>query len=155
LQEKIHLLQKLAFATDKDKQDVLTQIVGDFIDHVLDTGYLVEIVNGVIDQLELGKVTFYFDEAAHTFIPTQQEIFFEIFKLLHGARIAAKAAVYPSVTSHSRNFEIGHYNAFRAETKRQTPSSKASSRRGFCLRRTVRAKGECHSGLVLIFETNG
>lgn len=107
LKEKIHLLQKLAFATDKDKQDVLSQIGGDFIDHVLDTGYLVEIINGVIDQFRLEKVTFYFDEAAHTFIPSQQEIFFEIFKLLHGAKIAAKAAVYPSVTSYGRNFEVG------------------------------------------------
>jgi len=49
-----------------------------------------------------------FDEAAHTFIPSQQEIFFEIFKLLHGDKIAVKAAVYPSVTSYGRNFDIGH-----------------------------------------------
>jgi hypothetical protein len=96
LQEKIHLLQKLAFASDNDKQDVLSQIGGDFIDRVLDTGYLIEIINGVIEQFKVEKVTFFFDEAAHTFIPSQQEIFFEIFKLLHGAKIAAKAAVYPS-----------------------------------------------------------
>jgi hypothetical protein len=107
LQEKIHLLQKLAFSTDKDRQEVLTQIGGEFLDHVLDTGYLIGIINDVIDKFKLEKVTFFFDEAAHTFIPAQQEIFFEIFKLLHGAKIAAKAAVYPSVTSYGRNFEVG------------------------------------------------
>ena len=34
-------------------------------------------------------------------------MFFEIVKLLHGGNIAVKAAVYPSVTSYGRNFEIG------------------------------------------------
>ena len=49
-----------------------------------------------------------FDEAAHTFIPAQQEIFFELFKYLQGGQIACKAAVYPTVTSYGRNFEVGH-----------------------------------------------
>jgi hypothetical protein len=55
----------------------------------------------------LTKIIFCFDEAAHTFIPAQQAIFFEIFKLLHGDTIACKAAVYPTVTSYGRNFEVG------------------------------------------------
>jgi hypothetical protein len=33
--------------------------------------------------------------------------FFEIFKLLHGGKVACKAAVYPTVTNYGRNFEIG------------------------------------------------
>src|SRR5690348_4879911 len=40
LQEKIHLLQRLAFASDRDKQDVLVQLGDDFLDRILDTGYL-------------------------------------------------------------------------------------------------------------------
>lgn len=106
LQEKIHQLQKLAFS--KDTEGVLKELGSEFLDRVLDTGFLVEIVNDVIEQFNLEKVIFLFDEAAHTFIPSQQEIFFEIFKLLHGGKIAAKAAVYPSVTSYGRNFEVGH-----------------------------------------------
>jgi len=106
LQEKIHQLQKLAFS--KDQEAVLKELGDAFLDRVLDTGFLVGIVQDVISQFRLDKVIFLFDEAAHTFIPAQQEIFFEIFKLLHGGNIAAKAAVYPSVTSYGRNFEVGH-----------------------------------------------
>jgi len=106
LEEKLFQLQKLAFATDK--QQVLTEIGVEFLDRVRDTGFLTEMVKSVIAQFKLERIVFLFDEAAHTFIPSQQEIFFEIFKLLHGGTIATKAAVYPSVTSYGRNFEVGH-----------------------------------------------
>lgn len=106
LRDKIHLLQNLALATNK--QEVITKIGNDFIDHVNDINFLHEIIKEIIEQLDITKIVFLFDEAAHTFIPTQQEIFFEIFKLLHGGKIAVKAAVYPSVTSYGRNFEVGH-----------------------------------------------
>ncbi len=106
LSEKIHQLQKLAFS--KDKQTVIDEIGEAFLDRILDTGFLVEVVKGVVKQFNISRVVFLFDEAAHTFIPAQQEIFFEIFKLLHGDLIACKAAVYPSVTSYGRNFEVGH-----------------------------------------------
>jgi hypothetical protein len=105
LQEKIHLLQKLARANNKE--NVMSELGTDFLDRVLDTGFLIEVVRGVIEQFELKRLVFLFDEAAHTFIPAQQEIFFEIFKLLHGGQLAVKAAVYPTVTSYGRNFEVG------------------------------------------------
>jgi len=105
LQEKIHLLQRLGF--EQNKEAIVKELGDEFLNRVLDTGFLVEVIKGVIDQFELERVIFLFDEAAHTFIPSQQEIFFEIFKLLHGDRIACKAAVYPSITSYGRNFEIG------------------------------------------------
>jgi len=106
LQEKIHQLQKLAFT--KDKEAVVNEIGATFLDRVRDTGFLGETIKSVIQQFKIDRIVFLFDEAAHTFIPSQQEIFFEIFKLLHGGQIAAKAAVYPSVTSYGRNFEVGH-----------------------------------------------
>lgn len=106
LREKIHLLQKLTMASNKDS--ILDEIGNDFIDRVNDISFLHDSLKEIIEQLNLNKIIFLFDEAAHTFIPTQQEIFFEIFKLLHGGKIAVKAAVYPSVTSYGRNFEIGH-----------------------------------------------
>jgi hypothetical protein len=106
LQDKIHLLQKLAQA--QNKTEVISELGEGLLDRVLDTGFLVQIVSEVVEQFKLSRLIFLFDEAAHTFIPSQQEIFFEIFKLLHGGAIAVKAAVYPTVTSYGRNFEIGH-----------------------------------------------
>jgi hypothetical protein len=106
LEEKIFQLQKLAFADDPSK--VVTEIGPEFLDRVRDTNFLIETVKNVIKQFQIDRVIFLFDEAAHTFIPSQQEIFFEIFKLLHGGSIAVKAAVYPTVTSYGRNFEVGH-----------------------------------------------
>ncbi|QIR36707.1 zinc ribbon domain-containing protein [Tolypothrix sp. PCC 7910] len=105
LQEKIHNLQKLATASNKE--ELVHQIGNNFLDKVNDITSLLETVKDISSQFNLSKIVFLFDEAAHTFIPKQQEIFFEIYKLLHGEKIAVKAAVYPSITSYGRNFEIG------------------------------------------------
>ncbi len=72
-----------------------------------DSSFLLDTVQEVVDSFKLNRIIFLFDEAAHTFLPSQQEIFFEVFKLLHGGKIAVKAAVYPTVTSYGRNFEVG------------------------------------------------
>lgn len=105
LEQKRHLLQKLASSSDRD--GVIKDLGEDFLAKVSDTGYLVETIKALVDQFGLSRVILLFDEAAHTFIPEQQEVFFEIFKLLHGGRVAVKAAVYPTVTSYGRNFEVG------------------------------------------------
>lgn len=106
LQDKIHLLQKLSKTDNKRK--VLQELEDDFLEKVNDISYITEIIKEIISEYKLCRIVFLFDEAAHTFIPKQQEIFFEIFKLLHGGKVAVKAAVYPSVTSYGKNFEIGH-----------------------------------------------
>ena len=105
LQEKRQLLQ--ALATSPDKQALLGKLQPEFLAKVNDSSFLLDTVQEVTESFRLCRVIFLFDEAAHTFIPTQQEIFFEIFKLLHGGKIAVKAAVYPTVTSYGRNFEVG------------------------------------------------
>jgi hypothetical protein len=105
LYDKIHLLQKLALNQGKDQ--LVNELGPQFLDLVLDTTFVVKVVRELLKQYGLEAIVFFFDEAAHTFIPSQQEIFFEIFKLLHGGEIAVKAAVYPTVTSYGRNFEIG------------------------------------------------
>ncbi|KAG8153419.1 zinc ribbon domain-containing protein [Burkholderia catarinensis] len=105
LTEKLHQLQKLAFADDKDA--VLNEIGSDFLDKLFDPASLSEVLKDVVRQFHLERIVFLFDEAAHTFIPSQQETFFEIFKLVHGGIISCKAAVYPTVTSYGRNFEVG------------------------------------------------
>lgn len=153
LEEKLYQLQKLAFASDKEK--ALAEIGNEFLDRVRDTGFLADVVKGVIAQFKLERVVFLFDEAAHTFIPSQQEIFFEIFKLIHGGAIAVKAAVYPSVTSYGRNFEPGH-DAIVLSMDRFEPGQhgRASNRHHFReiidkripprgpLRKTIFSKGE-------------
>lgn len=48
------------------------------------------------------------DDAAHAFSSEQQREFFEVFRALKSRLVAAKAAVYPGVTSYSPNFHIGH-----------------------------------------------
>lgn len=106
LQEKIHLLQRLS--KEDNKAEILAKLGSDFLDRVNDISYVLEIVKEIASEYSLNRIVFLFDEAAHTFIPEQQEIFFEIFKLLHGGKIAVKAAVYPSITSYGKNFEIGH-----------------------------------------------
>jgi hypothetical protein len=106
LQEKIHLLQNLS---KKDGKDNVLETLGDeFLDKVNDISYVNGIIKEIIDEYDINRIVFLFDEAAHTFIPSQQEIFFEIFKLVHGGKVAVKAAVYPSITSYGKNFEIGH-----------------------------------------------
>lgn len=106
LQEKIHLLQKLS--KNEKTEDVLKELGDEFLDKVNDITYVLEIIKEIAADYSLNRIVFLFDEAAHTFIPEQQEVFFEIFKLLHGGRISVKAAVYPSITSYGKNFEIGH-----------------------------------------------
>jgi len=106
LQEKIHLLQQLSRGGDKIK--VIEKLGSNFLEKANDVSYVSEIIIDIIEEYKLKKVVFLFDEAAHTFIPEQQEIFFEIFKLIHGGKIAVKAAVYPSITSYGKNFEVGH-----------------------------------------------
>lgn len=106
LEEKIHLLQKLAFSK-VGHTEIINQIGADFLAKAQDTSFLVNVIKEVAELFSLGKIIFFFDEAAHTFIPTQQNIFFEIFKLLHGGKVACKAAVYPTVTNYGRNFEVG------------------------------------------------
>ncbi|AIY43088.1 hypothetical protein LT85_3930 [Collimonas arenae] len=106
LEEKIHLLQKLAF-NKAGQADIITQIGADFLAKAQDTSFLVNIIKEVAELFAINKIVFLFDEAAHTFIPDQQTIFFEIFKLLHGGKVACKAAVYPTVTNYGRNFEVG------------------------------------------------
>lgn len=106
LEDKIHLLQKLAF-NKQDQGAIIDEIGKDFLAKAQDTSFLNNIIKEVGELFSLNKIIFLFDEAAHTFIPEQQTIFFEIFKLLHGGRIACKAAVYPTVTNYGRNFEVG------------------------------------------------
>jgi hypothetical protein len=106
LAEKIHQIQNYALTPDKESES--KKIGDEFINKVNDISFIRATLVTLVDKLGVDRIIFLFDEVAHTFIPSQQEIFFEIFKLLHGNSIAVKAAVYPTVTSYGKNFEIGH-----------------------------------------------
>lgn len=106
LGEKVHQLQNLAMSSNKD--ETISLIGKDFLARISDMSAVQDFIREVIGTFALKKIVFLFDEAAHTFIPSQQETFFEIFKFIHGGEVAVKAAVYPTVTSYGRNFEIGH-----------------------------------------------
>lgn len=105
LQDKRQLLQ--ALATSGNKEQLISKLEPDFLAKVNDSSFLLDTVQEVAESFKFSRIILLFDEAAHTFIPSQQEIFFEVFKLLHGGKIAVKAAVYPTVTSYGRNFEVG------------------------------------------------
>lgn len=106
LTTKLHQIQKLAFASDKAA--VERELGEEFLNNLFDPSYLGAVLKEVTERFELSRIALLFDEAAHTFIPAQQETFFELFKYLQGGHISCKAAVYPTVTSYGRNFEVGH-----------------------------------------------
>jgi hypothetical protein len=105
LTKKLHQIQKLAFASDR--ASVEKELGEEFLNNLFDPAFLGSVLREVSDRFGLAKIVLLFDEAAHTFIPAQQEIFFELFKYLQGGLISCKAAVYPTVTSYGRNFEVG------------------------------------------------
>lgn len=106
LTDKLHQIQKLAFASDKGA--VEKELGEDFLNSLFDPSFLGSVIKDVGDRFRISRIVLLFDEAAHTFIPAQQEIFFELFKFLQGGVVSCKAAVYPTVTSYGRNFEVGH-----------------------------------------------
>jgi ABC-type hemin transport system ATPase subunit len=69
---------------------------------------LVDLLEGWTASCKRKRCVLLLDDAAHAFSSEQQREFFEVFRLLKSAKIAAKAAVYPGVTSYSPNFHIGH-----------------------------------------------
>lgn len=58
-------------------------------------------------DLNITRIVYLFDEAAHVFSSSQQERFFTFFKSLRDSRIACKAAVYPGLTHYGKSFERG------------------------------------------------
>jgi hypothetical protein len=59
-------------------------------------------------ELDRTRCVLLLDDAAHAFSPAQQRDFFEVFRALRSKYVAAKAAVYPGITSYSPYFHVGH-----------------------------------------------
>lgn len=62
----------------------------------------------VSSQCDVVRTVLLLDDAAHAFSVKQQREFFEVFRELRSRDIAAKAAIYPGVTSFSPSFQVGH-----------------------------------------------
>ena len=69
---------------------------------------LIKLLEGWATTLRRKRVVLLLDDAAHAFSQQQQREFFELFRELRSARLAAKAAVYPGITSYSPNLHVGH-----------------------------------------------
>ncbi len=67
-----------------------------------------EAVQIICEDNSIGKIFFFFDEAAHVFRPNQQRQFFNLFKDLRSPYITCNAAIYPGVTYFGDSFEPIH-----------------------------------------------
>lgn len=67
-----------------------------------------QLLSRLAETAEVNRTVLLLDDAAHAFSVKQQKEFFEVFRELRSRDIAAKAAIYPGVTSFSPTFQIGH-----------------------------------------------
>ncbi|AOY06237.1 hypothetical protein [Bacillus subtilis] len=134
LDEKIIKLQRLAVTKDEKERRKIEEEIGiEFADTLNNVEVITDTIREVCQKINVKRVVFLFDEAAHTFIPEQQKIFFEMVKLLHGDIVSIKVAVYPGVTSYGGNFEYGQ-DAIPIQLERYdmyTETSRANSTRFF------------------------
>jgi len=70
-----------------------------------DVDSMKDAVDDLCESLDIERLVFLFDEAAHVFRPEQQRQFFTVFRDLRCARITCNAAVYPGTTSYGDSFQ--------------------------------------------------
>ena len=103
--------------TEKSELEVLTDLFetswktpGVMIDDsqlpTLDT--FINVIQDLCEELDLSRIVFFIDEAAHVFYPQQQREFFTLFRDLRSPYIKCNAAVYPGVTVYGDSFEPLH-----------------------------------------------
>lgn len=67
-----------------------------------------DAVEELCADLELKRIVFFIDEAAHIFRPEQQRQFFTLFRDLRSPYLSCNAAVYPGVTAYGDTFQPAH-----------------------------------------------
>lgn len=95
----------LEVVSNLDDIDDIQKSYQEIWNKTVDIGYFKQFVEEFIDKHNIKRVIFYFDEAAHTLFPYQQELFFTIFKKLKSKNIACKASVYPLITNYGNDFQ--------------------------------------------------
>jgi hypothetical protein len=71
-----------------------------------------DAIEDVCQALEIDRIAFFIDEAAHILLPEQQRQFFTLFRDLRSPYITCNAAVYPGVTSYGDAFQRSHDATF-------------------------------------------
>ncbi len=104
--EKLPLfIDDLEVVSNPDDIDDIQKSYQEIWNKTVDIRYFKQFVEEFIDKHNIKRVIFYFDEAAHTLFPYQQELFFTIFKKLKYKNIACKASVYPLITNYGNDFQ--------------------------------------------------
>lgn len=93
--------------TNEEREKVVERLKKSGLKSLSNVESVANFIRQIAEDNNLNSIILLFDEAAHTFNIQQQELFFQLFKLLHGDIISVKAAVYPGITSYGGNFEIG------------------------------------------------
>lgn len=89
---------------EKKSDEVLAQaneiINIDESNAITDVDYFKSLIEDLCNECNIEKVTIFFDEACHNFIPIEQREFFKLFRDLRCNYICCKAAVYPGIMSY-------------------------------------------------------
>lgn len=72
----------------------------------------IDAIEEICSELNIKRINFLIDEAAHIFRPEQQRQFFTLFRDLRTSVISCNAAVYPGVTSFGESFQSAHDASF-------------------------------------------
>lgn len=67
-----------------------------------------EATEDLCEALDLRRVTFLIDEAAHVLLPAQQRQFFTLYRDLRSPFLSCNASVYPGLTSFGDTFQPSH-----------------------------------------------
>jgi hypothetical protein len=101
-------LQSLGHESVQFIQRLETGQSGGIPAHLLSPSELLVLLESWSKEVGRNRCVLLLDDAAHAFSPEQQRDFFEVFRALRSRHVAAKAAVYPGITSYSPYFHVGH-----------------------------------------------
>lgn len=76
-----------------------------------------DAVEEICIALDIDRIAFFIDEAAHILLPPQQRQFFTIFRDLRSPYLTCNAAVYPGVTAFGDAFQRSHDATFLSLTR--------------------------------------
>jgi len=105
IEELPQFINDLEVISTLDDVEEIQKSYQDIWNKTVDIRYFKQFVEEFIEKHNIKRVIFYFDEAAHTLFPYQQELFFTIFKKLKSQNIACKASVYPLITNYGNDFQ--------------------------------------------------
>ena len=97
--KKVDVKQEIKEIFNKDVED---------IDILNEIDYFNALIEDICNEFNIKRIVFLFDEACHNFIPSQQRIFFTLFRDIRSQYVNCKAAVYPGIVSYGETFQKFH-----------------------------------------------